>query len=134
EKALSGEWSIFKPTRFFENILIAGSDDGIKRAAGKFEKFRAETEENILDIKTSEAEPSRIILPSMSEMPGRRRSIVDVAEIAEWRSLFGSLMKMDARQAAREFLNYMRRRFGFESLVWFEVKEGQFESAVALGR
>ena len=132
EKALSGEWNRFKPTQFFENILIAGSDEGIKKAAVKLERFRAETDENILDIKTDA--DSRIILPT-TEMPTRPRpSIVDVAEIAEWRSLFGSLMKMDHRQAAREFLNYMRRRFGFESLVWLEVKDGQFENAVALGR
>lgn len=134
EKALSGEWNKFKPTQVFENILIAGSDEGIKKAAAKLEKFRAETDANILDIRTAPAKTSQIILP-VTELVGRpKASIVDVAEIAEWRSLFGSLMKMDHRQAAREFLNYMRRRFGFESLAWLEVKEGQFESAVALGR
>lgn len=133
EKALSGEWNQFKPTRFFENVLIAGSDDGIKKAAAKLGKFRAETEENILDV-TPRSNP-QIILPQSVLVPEKTKSsIIDVAEIAEWRSLFGSLMKMDHRQAAREFLSYMSRRFDFQSLAWFEVKGAQFESVVAIGR
>ncbi|MFH3651886.1 hypothetical protein WAH63_22535, partial [Acinetobacter baumannii] len=41
ERAISGDWKQFKPTEFFENILISGSRTGIDKASALIEALAA---------------------------------------------------------------------------------------------
>ncbi len=164
EKAISGDWRTFRPTDFFENILMSGSKAGIEKAVKRLEAFSTRESVELLEIDIPHIEQTAKIteildsakqpddlsnlikkfhkevhnepqaLPIMPERQKSPRDTDDSKEIAEWRSLFGSMMKMDYRQACGEFLDFLASRFGLESLVWFDLKNNQFRSVLARGR
>lgn len=59
---------------------------------------------------------------------------VEAAEAAAWRSLFGSLMKLNYPAAVEAFLEFVSHRFSLESVVWFDIKNCEFHPALAIGR
>jgi len=50
EKAIAGEWAQFRPTEFFENVLISGSGQGIDKAVSRLEKFSNGERNDILEL------------------------------------------------------------------------------------
>ncbi len=50
EKAVSGEWSEFSPTEFFENVLISGSTTPIEKAVTELTKFMPKGEDVVLEL------------------------------------------------------------------------------------
>lgn len=50
EKAVSGEWSTFSPTEFFENVLISGSTSPIDKAASELSKFMPKGDDVVLEL------------------------------------------------------------------------------------
>ena len=61
EKAVSGSWKEFPPTKFFENILLTSSTENIEKVAGKLSSLSGEEKKQLLDFvlpdrsKTKEA-------------------------------------------------------------------------------
>lgn len=51
DRAIVGDWSDFPPNEFFENVLITAAVSSIEKAAGELSKFRAEPDEDILDLE-----------------------------------------------------------------------------------
>ncbi|MBC7900442.1 MAG: PocR ligand-binding domain-containing protein, partial [Saprospiraceae bacterium] len=118
EKAITGEWRQFRPTEFFENILMTGSDANLVKTAERLEKFSRKRGEDILEIdkpavkmpeildERSHLEPAAEITNLIkkfnegTDQPASPPGISagaqpqdDSKEISAWRSLFGSLMK-----------------------------------------
>jgi diguanylate cyclase (GGDEF)-like protein len=152
ERAISGDWKQFKPTEFFENILISGSRTGIDKASARIEALaarRAAAEpKEILEMpepagqephKTPEItirpESTALSKSAAKHYPEEKESgRVEAAEAAAWRSLFGSLMKLNYPAAVEAFLEFVSHRFSLESVVWFDIKNCEFHPALAIGR
>lgn len=135
EKAITGEWSKFKPTQFFENILMSGSVAGLEKAISELGRFIVHRNDNILDLD-QKPEPSYV--PSLEKEINKKIAEFNrqipaksppspIAEvrvvgdpIAGWRSLFGSLMKLDYGEACGEILKFLDGLYLFESLVWLD--------------
>src|SRR5688572_23144488 len=163
ENAIAGEWRQFKPTEFFENVLISGSTQSIDKAAAKLEKFSKPDRQDILELdrmnvapprvetaveeSESPAEPDRQKIDELiekfrekTEKAAEELDAVVAAEVqparkaaAEWRSLFGSLMKMEYREACTTVLQHLKERHSLDSLVWLERRGEQLEMLVAIG-
>lgn len=148
-RAISGDWRIFPPTEVFDNILIAGSDKNIEKVA---EKLYAPVEEdrlNILDIPPQEAaenmlphslEPNKSELSKMIEAFNRERGAQQklierrrTGTIAEWRSLFGSIMKFDYEKGVTTILEFLARHYKLRSIVWLEARDDNFIAVFSQG-
>lgn len=162
EKAITGEWRQFRPTDFFENVLIAGSAQPIDRAAARLEKFSDPGRNDILELERLSVAPPPEPEEKAVEMPAEpdREKINDLINkfreetekaaddleaavsyevqqdrkaAAEWRSLFGSLMKMDYREACSSVLAYLKDRYSLDSLVWLERRDDRLEMLTGIG-
>jgi diguanylate cyclase (GGDEF)-like protein len=148
-RAISGDWRIFPPTEVFDNILIAGSDKNIENVAEKLFVPIEEDRLDILDIPPSEAaenmlphssEPTRTELSKMIEAFNRERGaqqeLVErrrTGTIAEWRSLFGSIMKFDYEKGVTTILEFLARHYKLRSIVWLEARDDNFIAAYSHG-
>lgn len=160
ERAISGDWRQFPPTDFFENVLIAGSAQSIERAAAKLEKFSDPGRNDILELDrltvappqtppqpdaSSELEQERIdeLISKFREETEKATGELEAAvsyevqqdrkAAAEWRSLFGSLMKMEYREAGSKVLSYLKDRYALDSLIWLERRGDRLEMLVGIG-
>lgn len=55
------------------------------------------------------------------------------AEARAWRSLFGSLLKIDYAKAADSILEFLALQYGFSALIWLEKKDNKLENATTFG-
>lgn len=162
EKAISGEWRQFPPTDFFENVLISGSTQAIEHAAARLERFSDPGRNDILELEKpaipepepveealeSPAEPDRATINELIDRfreetekaaaerrdePVPREAGIDRKGAAEWRSLFGSLMRMEYREACSTVLTHLKEKYSFDSLVWLERRNGRLEVLVGIG-
>lgn len=160
ERAITGDWRQFPPTDFFENVLIAGSTQSIERAASKLDKFSDPGRNDILELDrltvtppqtppqpdaSSELEQERIdeLISKFREETEKAAGELEAAvsyevqqdrkAAAEWRSLFGSLMKMEYREACSRVLTYLKERYSLDSLVWLERRNGKLAMHVGIG-
>lgn len=62
-----------------------------------------------------------------------RKSREEAEEITAWRSLFGSLLKLDYKQACISVLEFLTRRYELNSMVWLERKDSRLETVLAIG-
>ena len=164
EKAIAGEWRQFRPTEFFENVLISGSTQSIDKAAGKLEKFSKPHPRDILELERLNVAPPAIeiaaketkspaaphpqkideLIEKFREKTETAANVLDAAvghdvhpdrkAAAEWRSLFGSLMKMEYRDACTAVLQHLKERHSLDSLVWLERRDDKLEMLVAIGK
>ncbi|NOT47602.1 MAG: hypothetical protein HOP17_07605, partial [Acidobacteria bacterium] len=132
ENAITGDWRQFKPTEFFENVLISGSSQSIDRVTKKLEKFSIRERNDILELdRLQVVEPvpeppvEAVIAPpdpveinnliekfkaetenaaAELETAASKAVYQDRSSAAEWRSLFGSLMKLEYRAACTSVL------------------------------
>lgn len=158
EKAITGEWRQFRPTEFFENVLIAGSSQGLERAVTRLEKFSDRHRNDILELDRLSVAPPPPAVETVAEPDSKEinkliekfkeetEKAADDLEaavsaevqqeqkaVSEWRSLFGSLMKLDYRDACSAVLEYLKDRYSLDSLVWLERRDDKLEVLVALG-
>ncbi|MEO8041959.1 MAG: diguanylate cyclase [Acidobacteriota bacterium] len=151
DRAISGDWAVFQPNEFFENVLIAGSVSNIEKAAGELSRFRAEPAEELLEL---EKEPEKVE-EKISEAPVEQitkliekfnaESVIEVkpaeqarpknrnAEAASLRSLYGRLAKLQYEDACASTLEFMETSLGLQSLVWLEQKDNKFLPVAATG-
>ena len=164
EKAVSGEWRVFPPTRFFENVLLTGSPQNLEKLAKRLERLSDEEKRGLFEAEKSVADKEKTDSPEFSRQAEEiaetqaneiaelarqfrqttieteedyekiaRRNREEAAELAAWRSLFGSLLKLDYRQACVSILNFLQKRYGLTSLIWLENKENRLETVMAFG-
>lgn len=161
EKAITGEWSRFRPTEFFENVLMAGSEAALAKACARLEKFTTPKPDEISDKDAPKPALSRVsptaqtdsvVQPSPEEITKlidrfKRESVKTIPlptappnepreaqDIREHRSLIGSLMRLDYKDACVSILTYLSRRYALETLIWLERRGERLNGLFALGR
>jgi len=63
-----------------------------------------------------------------------KKSTEEAEEIAEWRSLFGSLLSLTYKKACFSILQYLSRRYSLDSLAWLERRDSRFEIVLGTGK
>lgn len=158
ERVMGGDWQKFPPDELFENVLLNGSADKLRKLARRIENLSEEeknsllaeketvevsTKKNIENIESLKgAEIGKLIerfhqtRAKTAETSGKssRRSIEETEELTAWRSLFGSLLSLSYREACAAVLKFIEKRYGFSNLAWLERREGLLEVAAASGR
>ncbi len=148
ERAISGDWKQFSPTKFFENVLIKGSTksseivaDSIENLSEKdkiaLEKFidKEQGEEIKEEINTSVSQSHDATAETtiVSDKITRKNN-EEAEEFAAWRSLFGSLLQLSYRQACVSILDFVAKRYTLDSVAWLERKDNRLEAMFANGR
>ena len=154
DKTISGKWRGFAPSEFFENVLISGSESAIETAAKRLKRFatRENEPESISRDDTPQETESAIVTEEASasykdgdavslESGAERETSTHAShkpraesEMSAWRSLFGSLMNQEYREACTSILEFIEAKYGFESQIWLERRDDSLESAAARGR
>ncbi len=143
EKAISGEWNRYKPTEFFENILMSSSTAGIESATARLDRFTVRHENDLLDVGPANSRTVEISLPEIEisrkiEEFNRSSSLFEPAlvtpmsrtanattDAARWRSLFGSIMKSDYPTACRAIVDFLKDVYSFDSVIWLDRKNDE---------
>ncbi len=149
ERAVSGDWSKFPPTGFFENVLISGSSKNLETVAKRLEtlEFKSEPSASADELKDEiqaiDEPPKTTELNKLIEQFHQQTSAEieqitkktneENEEIAAWRSLFGSLFNLAYRDACLSTMRFLAQRYNLSSLAWLERRENQFESIAATG-
>ncbi len=154
ERAISGDWNKFPPSEFFENVLLTGSNRVIEKLGKKIEGLSGE-EKALFAVE----EPKKIAVndenmeipmpdissliehfhqkntPQIAENKGAnvQKKRDEAGELAVWRSLFSSLLKLDYRQACDAILDFLGKRYGLRSMMWLERRENRFETIRSTG-
>lgn len=142
ERAISGDWNKFPPTRFFENVLLSGSQKTIETAVAKVEKLdlseplavagglntvseeKSQTDEitkMVEQFHQQTAEASKVY-EELTE-----KAVSEAEEIAAWRSFFGSLYELEYKIACASILDFLAERYALASLAWLEHRSQGFE-------
>lgn len=161
ERAISGDWSGFPPSRFFENVLLAGSDKKIEKLVKKISNLSEETrtiivldEKNPIEMpieKTRRAgrKPKEILqlddlikqfqtkknaaTPTEKQIETEREPAIKIEEAKIWRSFFGSLLEMKYALALDSILDFVAARYALSSLAWLERKNNHLEVVASFG-
>jgi diguanylate cyclase (GGDEF)-like protein len=147
ERAITGDWRNFSPQEFFGNVLLAGSESRLMKAAAKLESLEADDIKGLFEaIGDKKGTP----VSQLVEEPARQRERAAEKEVAAlitssnvvidqrkdlsaWRSLFGSLLKLDFDTARSSVLEFAAARYSLESVVWLEEMGGVFRGRLATG-
>lgn len=177
QRAISGDWREYAPSRFFENILITGDERVLERTG--LEAAKAVSATARLSPETPDYDPS--LQPDVSPPEREREKVTRLvekfnrevgldpvrkqrprpgppasarekaakptpvprsmnetvekrgADMGEWRSFFGSLLKTSYLTAANSILEFLAQHYGFTAMIWLERKERQFENTAAFG-
>lgn len=143
ERAITGDWSAFPPSEFFENILLTGSSDALTKTAEQVEQLLHETqaqspfletsaEPESVPVSISEPEPEAELHPEISESTIKKPEN-RTAQAQAWRSFFGSILKTDHAQAAASILEFIAHQYGLSALVWLEKNDDRFENTATFG-
>lgn len=187
ERAISGDWNKFPPTKFFENLLLTSSVNSLENLAktlsnlsaveksslSKFgkpiakpivEKTKKVTESNqdkipetvlsaakqgIQEIhpsviakkvteknnqdKITDKSDKDIEIKTVGKEPFVQKNKDEAKEIAEWRSLFNSLLNLEYKDACRSILEFLKKRYGISSLAWLENRNNKLTKILAIG-
>ena len=148
ERAISGEWRKFPPTKFFENVLLTGSAQNLESLAKKVERASREIKENhtqqeVKKSKTPRADESERLAEEpefdvesakISSEPLTVQRTEEARKIGEWRSLLGSLLDLSYPQACESITQFVARRYAFSSVAWLERRKNQLEAVFAIGQ
>jgi len=152
-RAVDGDWSEYSPADLFENILLASSQEEIKetaRQAAQLVERRIPNEqprsveasqriESIVErfnrevgLRPGQTPPSSVTAPE-PEKKRQKHPASAVIEAGEWRSFFGSLLKLDYSGGIDAVLSFLARRYGFSSMLWLDNRDGRLETISAYG-
>lgn len=136
ERAMTGEWSKYSPSEFFENVLLTTSAANIDHAAQEVIKIvsKGGTHEAPAPERTSTPKP---LLPEQAEKQETRAqgSSVSpaVADSSAWRSFFGSILKADYPAARASVLDFLAEHFQLAGLIWLERVDRSLEGVAGVG-
>jgi diguanylate cyclase (GGDEF)-like protein len=164
ERAITGDWSKFPPTRFFENVLLTGSVQQLEKFADRLEKLSDEEKLRIFEAEETAGGETENAREEAARQPEKeaetpasknagfienfqranvgsngedrkkaRKDRLEAEEISAWRSLFGSLLKLDHHRACGLILDFLQKRYDLNSVAWLEQKENRLEPVLASG-
>jgi diguanylate cyclase (GGDEF)-like protein len=147
ERAITGDWRNFSPQEFFGNVLLAGSESRLMKAAAKLESLEtdeikglfeaiddrkgtpvSESVEHVAREREPAPETELAALVKTSEVATDQRK-----DLSAWRSLFGSLLKLDFDTARSSVLEFAAARYSLASVIWLEEMGGVFRGRLATG-
>jgi diguanylate cyclase (GGDEF)-like protein len=161
ERAISGDWSIYSPAEFFENVLMSSSTDPLDRVEESLSKFRPSPSDDLLDLpaideekhmsppagdavaaaatqqtrpepeKSREEGPSQPMAAAHSKIEHQLND--EAVEAAAWRSLFSSLLDTEYKDACEQVLVFVNEHYGPDSLIWLERKGSAFSGIAVTG-
>lgn len=184
ERAISGDWSKFPSTMFFENVLITSSTQSLESLAKDLMSLSEEERKVLPNIseklekpkpqkkkvepnKKIEAKPTekskkqiQNLHPSVikekppkqtkKEVPEKieddsqqksktdemfvQKNLDELKELAEWRSLFNSLLNLEYKNASHSILEFIKQRYGISSLAWLENYDNKLQKVLAIGK
>jgi diguanylate cyclase (GGDEF)-like protein len=160
DRAISGDWQGFPPTKFFENVLLNGSSKALETTAKRVASLDGEKEEGgtgrkgdgekenagqtgkePVEAKTAADELTKLI-EQFKQQTGQspadygqtlKKTSEETEEIAAWRSLFGSLFNLTYQKACLSIIKFLSQRYALDSMAWLERRENRFESLFATG-
>ncbi|HEX8638747.1 MAG TPA: PocR ligand-binding domain-containing protein, partial [Pyrinomonadaceae bacterium] len=157
ERAANGDWQKFPPTEFFENVLLTGAARHLENLAARLEKLSAEKKLQLAGGEnTAAAENARKTLAKAEAQTGDITKLIErfhqnaspsiendkrnatrrrekPEEITAWRSLFGSLLTLEYKEAYAAILKFLQNRYDLNSVVWLERRENRLETVLAIG-
>ena len=179
ERAVSGDWNNFPPSKFFENLILTSSGKNLedlakeitmlsdedknllltiekttekiskklsKKSLGKKEKATAKQKK--LDKTNKEKSLKSAVSPveireniqkdletiSKTNTAVDKKNVDESKELAEWRSLFNSLLTLEYKDACRSILEFLKKRYEISSLAWLENRANKLEKILAIGK
>ncbi len=163
ERAISGDWSKFPSTKIFANVLMTSSFETLENLAEKISNLseddkqllpktvladKPQTDKLIVNAGnenqvTEEAAIKKIPEPeNLAIGSGSREESAKIAkknqeeanEIAEWRSLFNSLLKLNYNDACLSILEFLKTRYHISSIAWLENIDNKLHKKLAIGK
>ena len=141
KRAIEGDWKQFPTDEFFGNVLLGDSNEKIEKLARKIEKaheakevqssqFKVQSQEELTNgdkhhTSGNGHQATDEISDSQPEIPSPKSK--------HWRSLLGSLLDLNYRQACFLILQFAADRYGIEHLAWLERRENRLETIYAKG-
>ena len=132
ERVVSGDWKQFPADEFFENALLSGTPENVTKLAREVQEIEVElpTEEydgQILEVPTfdvQKVEEQETPVTDDSEIP---KSKIANPKLSEWRSLFGSLLNLDYKDACFSIARFIEQRYEVSGVAWLERCENNLE-------
>ena len=163
ERAMAGDWQQFPTEELFKNVLLSSSINEIGRGVKLLEKLTVEekhllsqvgkiAEEITATVEVVESTEHILQPPPADEITKlieqfhqtsatdkilsneiSEKQSVEMVEIAEWRSLFSSLLDLSYKEACISVLRFVSKHYQIASLAWLERKNNNFETIWASG-
>lgn len=145
EKAISGEWSVFEPADFFENVLLTGSTETLAEVSESLYCYSGIPEADLLDLENTKlpqvqiADRTETSIRNGAEETDLAAFEADTPinndrdEAAAIRSLLASLIGADYEDACELVIGFIGKRNSIESAVWMERRNSGFESILGIG-
>jgi diguanylate cyclase (GGDEF)-like protein len=132
ERVVSGDWKKFPADDFFENALLSGTPENVTKLAREVQELELELpnpeydgqilEVSALDVQKVEEQETPVT--DDSENP---KSKIANPKVSEWRSLFGSLLSLDYKDACFSIARFIEQRYEVSGVAWLERGENNLE-------
>ena len=153
-RAIEGDWQKFDAGDLFENVLIEGSASTFEKLSADIAKAEREDIRELLGTEAPELAEPQPTPPAEIKPAGDIAALIekfhlesgdagagdksrpgtqDGEEIAAWRSLFGSLLRLTYPQARIAIVDDLKKRYGITSITWFERENGGLRNVLATG-
>ncbi len=156
ERAISGDWKKFPPSKFFENVLLTGAAHNLEKAAkrlgnlsdeelSKFLSSKPIAEEVQNEVKTEDDKTQTESISDLIELfhrteqtPAETDKITpkqqsEADENKAWRAFFSSLLNLQYHRACTNILEFLAKRYRLSALAWLENRSGRLETVEAYG-
>lgn len=160
ERAMNGDWKQFSADEMFKNVHLASSSGEIDRTTKKLAKTvkkereyfagmtavsQPENEEIVPETLRSEDiqsdELSKMIAAFHKDTPPKavvvekpvEENTEEAEESAAWRSVFGSLLELEYKNAYPAVLNFLASRHSLSNLAWLENANERLQPIAARG-
>lgn len=134
ERAITGDWRHFPPSKFFENVLLSSNSDALEKAARRIASLLgalSRNEEPVIEEDVSKGPPRLKENRDVAIKSWKRRK--EIAEASEWRSRLSAILQGGYTEACSAILDFVEDRYGIRSSAWLEVRRNSFEKVLAKG-
>lgn len=137
ERAISGDWREYDPSKLFSNTLLSGSNATSEKI---FENISVAAEAAGAKTPPKAVEQAEKIV-HIAEKIGRKTAVEPSAhpaapegiDLSAWRALFNSLLEHDYESACEAILALFVKQYGFESIAWLERSSDRLVAVAGYG-
>jgi len=132
-RAIEGDWRRFSANEFFENVLLSNSNENLEKLARQIEKINGLQKVQSPKSKVQSRQTSATVDERQTADEINLKSEVQNLKSKHWRSLLGSLLDLNYRQACFLILQFVAERFSIENLAWLERRGERLETIFVKG-